>query len=129
MKVFSVVDNPTPQKTSAKARMKATRAKAKKTKKTLPPRANISADQIRSKVTAHVNKKANSEKMTRARLAKFNADKLPDLEDADKAHVGDVGRNSPNDLATHGKLKSVIAMGAFSFSDKEKAALEKILKD
>ena len=74
-------------------------------------------------------KNVNKNKVTKARLAQFEAKKLPDLEDADKEKVGDVGLNDPNDLATHGKLKNVLAMGGFSFSEKERAALEQILKD
>lgn len=129
MKVFSVVDNPTPQKTTPKARRKAMRAKARREKNNPPPRENVSADQIRAKVAAHVEKNANKNKMTKARLAKYNAEKLPDLEDAEKRQVGDVGKNDPSDLATHGKLKSVLSKGAFSFSEKERAALEQILQD
>ncbi|MDC1175141.1 hypothetical protein OAT67_07085 [Bacteriovoracaceae bacterium] len=41
--------------------------------------------------------------------------------------IGDVSKNDPNDPNTKEKLKSVLAMGAFSFSEKEKAALGKIL--
>ena len=62
----------------------------------------------------------------------WNKNSMINLTDkaAEKAAPkGDVGANDPNDLATHGKLKQVLSMGAFSFSDKEKAALEKILKD
>ena len=129
MKVFSVVDNSPPKKTSKKgSKGKARSSKRKVTKQ--PPRKYVSADQILSKVEAFSAKNIDQAKMTKAKLAKFNAQKLPDLDDADKeAHKGDVGINDPNDLATHGKLKQVLSMNAFSFSDKEKAALEKILKD
>lgn len=68
-------------------------------------------------------------------MDKFRANKLPDLDEAQNAIFGekevrgDVGLNDPNDPATHGKLKSALAMSSFNFSDKERAALEKILID
>jgi hypothetical protein len=68
-------------------------------------------------------------------MDKFKANKLPDIDEAQKAIFGekevksDVGTNNPNDPVTHGKLKSALAMSSFNFSDKEKAALEKILID
>lgn len=82
-----------------------------------------------------MDKSISPKKVTKARIEQFKAEKLPDLDEAEKAimeektAVGDVGLNDPNDLATHGKLKSVLSMGAFSFSEKERAALEQILKD
>jgi lipopolysaccharide export system protein LptA len=125
LKVFSLVDNPPVKKTSPTRRGKSAATKVKAEFK----RDNLSADQIRAKVEKHTSKLNNNNKMTKERIEKFNAEKIPDLEDADKVTIGDVGKNDPNDLATHGKLKRVLSMGAFSFSDKEKAALEKILKD
>ena len=156
MKVFSVADKPAPQKTTPKSGKAARRAKRKAAKQPKPPRENVSADQIRARVQANAAKNVEQHKMTKAKLAKFKSEKLADLQDTDKAAEvankhkvamiklgklapkkvaekaepkGDVGTNDPSDLATHGKLKSVISMGAFKFSDKEKAALEKILKD
>ena len=132
MKVFSVVDNSSQTKSlSNRATRKASRKakKAKKLKKAIPPRQNVTADQIRQKVAAHSAKKSEQGKLTKARMAKFNANKLPDMQDKADKHVGDVGLNNPNDLATHGKLKRVLSMGGFSFNEKERAALEKILQD
>lgn len=39
----------------------------------------------------------------------------------------DVDKNDPNDPAVQGKLKSILKMGSFNFSDKEKSALSRIL--
>ncbi len=129
MKVFSIVDSK-PQETSIRKNGKKSARKNNRKNQPKPPRENVTADQIRAKVNAFSAKNIEQAKLTKEKLARFNAQKLPDLEDADKAaHKGDVGVNNPNDLATHGKLKHVLSMNAFSFSDKEKAALEKILKD
>ncbi len=123
-------------------------------------RESLSPAQIRAKVEKHTAKINQNHETTKARMAKFKAEKLPDLDEAakdalagktakirkptpasvsgleeekmDQAEekvVGDVGLNNPNDPATHGKLKSVLSMGGFNFSDKERAALENILKD
>ncbi|MBK24454.1 MAG: hypothetical protein CME70_10705 [Halobacteriovorax sp.] len=129
MKVFSIVDNKAQETSLRKKGKKAVRGGRKKPAPK-PPRENVTADQIRAKVKAFSDKNIEQAKLTKEKLAKFNAQKIPDLDDAEKeAHKGDVGINDPNDLATHGKLKQVLSMNAFSFSDKEKAALEKILKD
>ena len=125
MKVFSIVDNPAPKKTRPNGRPRA----AKKQKKMTPKRENLTPDQIRARVKANTSSKLEKARMTKEKLARFEAQKLPDMEDREKNHRGDVGLNDPNDLATHGKLKNVLSMNAFNFSDKEKAALEKILQD
>lgn len=160
MKVFSVIDSPPVKKASPNGAGKKT---SKKKKIVMLKRENLSPAQIRAKVEKNTAKINHNHKMTKARMEKFKAEKLPDLDEAAKAVlankkamakkgppvsaaseaklaeekmdlaeekvVGDVGLNDPNDPATHGKLKSVLSMGGFNFSDKERAALENILKD
>lgn len=132
LKVFSVIDNPPIKKTSSK---RGGRLKAAKKKKAEFQRENLTADQIRAKVKKNTIQAVDAKKLTRARMDKFKANKLPDIDEAQKAIFGekeansDVGTNDPNDPATHGKLKSALAMSSFNFSDKEKATLEKILID
>lgn len=113
---------------SSRAKRKSARV-AEKEKQAIPPRQNLSADQIRKKVADHAAKNIDQGKLSKERIAKFNAKKLPDMQDKADKHVGDVGLNNPNDLATHGKLKHVLSMGGFSFNEKERAALDKILQD
>lgn len=127
LKVFNLVDKPPANKPTRKGG-KARPAKKKPVK--IPPRENVSADQIRAKVKAHTAKTQGKGQMSaKERMAEFESKKIPDMEDAEKRIMGDVGKNDPNDLATHGKLKKVLSMGAFSFNEKERAALENILKD
>ncbi len=125
MKVFAVNEKPPEKKTTRKGGVR----KTVKKKKPEFKRESLTPDQIRAKVEANTVKADLKHKLTKERMDKFKAEKLPDLDEAERAIVGDVGVNDPNDLATHGKLKNVLSMGAFSFSDKERAALEKILKD
>jgi len=136
LKVFSVIDHSRVKKedspNSARAKRRAAR-KARKQKKIIPPRENLSAAEIRGKVAAHNSKLADKASLNREKMKKFESKKLPDMQDVNKGEgkkvIGDVGKNDPSDLATHGKLKRVLSMGGFAFNEKERAALEKILVD
>lgn len=53
--------------------------------------------------------------------------KTDEGEEVSAQRPSDVGKNDPTDPATVGKLKDLLSKGAFKFSDKERAALSKIL--
>lgn len=69
------------------------------------------------------------DKVTLSKKAREKAElEAKQAENPDLMFSADVGKNDPNDLATHGKLKDVLKSGAFSFNDKERQTLNQILK-
>lgn len=108
-------------------------AQKKTTKSSRPPRENLSANEIRSKVNEHFSPKPESDKVEVSKFAKVKNDqdhkKVEDSPEKELSKPSDVGLNDPNDPATVGKLKSVLSKGAFNFNPKEREALEKILSE
>ena len=107
------------------------------------PELKISDSEIRKKL-AEKNSTKNEKVSSIQRQALLNKTKIKSsfmqeekkpmsLEQAQESAEGmrksEVGINDPNDLATHGKLRSVIGTSTFGFSEKERAVLEKILSE
>jgi hypothetical protein len=125
--------------------------RASKKNKPLNEKKNISADEIKEKLAANVElsntgKQKIIEKNKQKLGSGFMSDQIPlkkaetvpaevevtSEENTDpnfKDHLvkSDVGLNSPTDVTTTEKLKSVLSKGAFNFNSKEREALEKIL--
>jgi hypothetical protein len=155
MKIFP------PQKTSAQASKTSTKAAkargpAKKEAAELPVKKNLSADQIKEKLAAHVETSGASKNMAVKSSKKLGegflnsevrpvvvpvaqpATKDQAVEVADVSEVktpntkdfvlnSDIATNDPTDTNTQEKLKTILAKGAFNFNAREKEALEKIL--
>ncbi len=79
-----------------------------------------SDEEIRAKIVANQGKQAApvqlGEKMG------FSRNENP------PAKPSDVGLNDPNDPATRGKLKQLLASGAINFNDRERGTLQNILE-
>lgn len=155
MKIFS------PQKTSAQASKTSTKAAkargpAKKEAAELPGKKNLSADQIKEKLAAHVETSGASKNMAIQSTKKLGegflnseikpvvvpaAQPLADNEAPKVAEASevitpntkdfvlksDIATNDPTDTNTQEKLKTILSKGAFNFNAREKEALEKIL--
>jgi|SRR5690606_34293506 len=108
-------------------------AQKKTAKSSRPPRENLSANEIRSKVNEHFSPKPEADKVEFSKFSKVKNDqdhkKVEDTPEKELSKPSDVGLNDPNDPATVGKLKSVLTKGAFNFNPKEREALEKILSE
>lgn len=103
---------------------------------------NLSASDIRAKVAAKFAKeqaekqpapaaKAEVSQQTKKsaeaiKQAKMDSENAGDTETKDLNRPGAL-KNDPTDAMTSEKLKKVLDMGAFKFSDKERAVLGKIL--
>ncbi len=94
----------------------------------------MSKDELKVKLAAKFGKdignaKAKAEAKAKAKAA-AEADiskKAKNKDHIDKEGFGDVKKNNPNSDVTRDKLRGILKMGAFNFSDKEKAALGDIL--
>jgi len=99
-------------------------------------RARLSADQVRAKMQAQKMAKQQ------AKIMKAHPMKTEDSVDVKKAahHLklqaemeegwsSDISDNDPNSAETTEKLKEILKSGAFSFSDREKSTLAKILSE
>lgn len=112
-----------------------------------PPKKAFSEGEIRTRVERGLKKREIQE------AAKFNTQKTGDtflnesalvkvkpvapavmmdsqeaITKAEDVVIGDVQKNDPSDPVTHGKLKTVLSKGAFSFSEKERDVLAQILQ-
>jgi hypothetical protein len=156
MKIFS------PQKTSAPtaktSSIKAAKARgpAKKEAAELPVKKNMSADQIKEKLAAHVETSGTSKSLAIQNSKKLgegflNPDAKPLVQAQPKTELvegaeapkvaeevktpntkdfvlnSDIAANDPTDTNTQEKLKTILSKGAFNFNAREKEALEKIL--
>lgn len=118
-------------------------------KKILKEKPVVSAEEIRAKMKAQnepaaktqlssVKSKSPSFAMSddieeierrsaEAKKALAEKKQMEEAQELESPVSSDVGKNSPNDPATLGKLKDVLSKGAFKFSEKEREALSKIL--
>lgn len=121
-------------------------------KQALPPKQNLSPDEIKEKLASHVEtsgKSLQKAKNATARLGEgFMNDAIvrpPEIVPLDSKPAAaetieetaevkkdlllksDIAANDPRDTNTQEKLKTVLSKGAFSFNPKEKEILEKIL--
>ena len=56
------------------------------------------------------------------------AKKKAESSESSEKIVGDIQKNDPKSAVTQEKLKNILKTGSFSFSDRERQALSKILK-
>ena len=93
------------------------------TKKEAPVK-NLSDEEIIAKLKA---KKSVTEAKEAAK-SEVKVEKSPDNEEEkDLLLKSDIGTNNPNDPTVKEKLKDILKSGAFSFNQKEKDVLSKIL--
>jgi hypothetical protein len=136
MKVFSNLQKPT-----------TATSKRGKEKAPIKTRENLSDSQIRDRLAKGLGKDTASAKKAvvkeGAQVSEYMSGKpgkivkVPPKSPMERAeaeskaksllHKSDVNLNDPNDPVTQGKLKNILKMGSFNFSDKEKAALSNIL--
>lgn len=93
--------------------------------------ANRPSDEVIRKIVDDRKIKSLRKKASAQKLKEMHDEikENPDTENPDYQLKGDVGLNHPQDPNTKEKLKSILRVGAFNFSEKEKAALGKILQD
>ena len=97
------------------------------------PRPKLSENEIREKIEQHRQK--IQDKLTVSDKSKMilkkskNKEKFEELDETKAPKVSQVGLNNPKDPNTTIKLKNILSAGSFNFSDKERTALEDILKE
>jgi hypothetical protein len=134
MKIF----NDQPQRPRERSRDRATAEKA--VKKNVPEvkkeKPYLSPSDIRDKVEGRKTEQSNASKIDFESSQK-RVDKEQKLVEVNEKFTEADGEtptkgameNDPSNPATRGKLKSALSMGMINFSDKERAALEAILKE
>lgn len=150
MKIFNSPTSAQPVKSENSKAAKVAKGPTSRKKAPPPERKQMSADEIKSKLAAHVEgaagpkkKPLDSQKLGDGFLneavvrppvivpfEKESAVEATEEEIEKKKDIilkSDIAKNDPTDTNTQEKLKSVLAKGAFSFSAKEKEALERIL--
>ncbi len=155
MKIFpknteSFVSQKTTKEVNNKELNKDKKGPEKVQKKALPPKKEMSPNEIREKLAANVQTSEISKNMAIASTKKLGEGFLnesikpeiievvkPEIKESDKdletpnkkdfVLKSDIAQNDPKDTNTQEKLKSVISRGAFNFNPKEREALEKIL--
>lgn len=149
MKIF-------PRQSTSEAAPAKTKASAKegkvisRKKPEAPPKKELSADQIKEKLAAHVDTSETAKNMAvknskklgdgfmndsirpevvsvEAPLVKAEAAEEKPVNSKDLTLKSDIALNDPKDTNTQEKLKTVLSRGAFNFNSKERDALEKIL--
>jgi len=155
MRVFSTFDNRPAENNSSKKRVTKKNSGPKKSKKSYrPPRENLSADEIRAKVT---EKTAKPQKKTIIKTGKQVSTYMSADNDAPKVQISpkaaaasaakgvkgekevpqkkdimlnsDIATNDPTDTNTQSKLRGLLGVGGFGWNEKERAALSEILGD
>ncbi len=146
MKIF-----PKPSSSAAPAKSKAPAKEGKESKgisrkkPEAPARKEMSADQIKEKLAAHVDTSEAAKNMAvkntkrlgegfmnesiRPEMIKVEAPVTEEkpVNSKDLTLKSDIAMNDPKDTNTQEKLKTVLSRGAFNFNSKERDALEKIL--
>lgn len=91
----------------------------------------IDQDKLREKIKAKFGDKALVKKEKKPITSAQDVVEVKTkggVSNSEEKDFGDIGKNDPNDQLTHDKLKEVLKSGAFSFNDRERATLAKILK-
>lgn len=94
--------------------------------------APISEEQVRKKIEAKFGKeileKPKKDEAQISQKSKQLSQAETKIIDKDDVVIGDIGKNNPADSVTQDKLKHLIRSGGFSFNEKERLALQEILK-
>lgn len=126
MDVFTGFDKRLPSiKPNAKERTsKGNMAKKEKALKK-QERMDISPERIRELVAKNTSKPKSFESSEESKIPGFL--KAENALEGDSIIKSDVGKNAPDSEITQSKLKEVLNTNAFSFSEKERSVLDKIL--
>ena len=150
MKIFNQPSSASPVKSENSKAAKGAKGPPGRKKAPPPERKQMSADEIKGKLAAHVEASAapkkkvvESQKLGEGFLneavvrppvivpfEKDSAVEATEEEVEKKKDIilkSDIAKNDPTDTNTQEKLKTVLSKGAFNFNAKEKEALERIL--
>lgn len=152
MKIFPADSKPARAKVSAETNTPEGNGKITRKKASGPAKKDISASDIKEKLAAHSQKSDVAKDVVISKNAKRMGDGFmnPDVVNVQKPEIvpiiekseeeeiktpntkdltikSDIALNDPKDTNTQEKLKAALTRGAFSFSAKEREALEKIL--
>jgi len=126
MRVFSSFENRPASQSNVERKAKKKSNKINRVKKTIPPKENLSASEIKARLEKGLNKsgKANKPKsfVTHDEMRLKTEDAISKAKE-----LGAIDENKPDSELTRSKLKDSLSSGSFAFSDKERAVLSQIL--